>query len=197
MAVLRRMATAGVALLTLGCSGPVTDTGEPPPTTSTSVTPPPPPPQPSPTRLVNGFDYAARVNGDTAYYFTSPSGRWQCAIIPRVTAGCQTASQSALGVTGAPSSVPGADGEPATPNVIEVPRESEPRFSAVTNPGFGLSGATAVVLPFDRVLSVAGFRCNVQEATGVSCMSDKTTRGFTFSAEGFTWEYVDVPVDAP
>lgn len=198
MGSLTRIATVAATLLCLGCSGPVVDTGEKPPATSTSTTPAPPPPQPSLVHLVNNFDYAAaQADGTTAYYFTSPSGRWQCAIVPRVTAGCQTASQSTLGITGAPSTVPGADGESTAPNVIEVPKEGEPRFSAVTGPAFARPDGTPVVLPFNRVLSVAGFRCNVQEESGVACMSDETTRGFTFSPEAFEWDYVDVPADAP
>ncbi len=51
-------------------------------------------------------------------------------------------------------------------------------------PEFGLDPGPATVLPFNRILAVAGFRCNVQEATGISCMSELTGKGFTFSAEG-------------
>ena len=44
---------------------------------------------------------------------------------------------------------------------------------------------------------MARFRCNVQEATGVSCVSEDSGSGFTFSAEGFLPTYTEVPVDAP
>lgn len=198
MRAMKRTAALGLAVGALGCSGPVVDTGEPPVTTKTTPPSPVPPPQPRVEHLVNGFDYAGEVNGATWYFFTTPSGRWECAIVPRVTAGCQAAGgRSSLGITEAPDSVLDAAGEESTPNAIEVPRDGEPRFSAVEPPGFGLAEGTPAELPFNRVLSVAGFRCNVQEATGVSCMSDKSRRGFTFSAEGFTPAYVEVPADAP
>ena len=57
--------------------------------------------------------------------------------------------------------------------------------------------APAKVLPFNRILAAAGFRCNVQEVTGVSCLSEFSDKGFTFSPDGFTPQYTDVPADAP
>jgi hypothetical protein len=42
-------------------------------------------------------------------------------------------------------------------------------------------------------LAVAAFRCNVQEASGISCLSEKTGKGFTFSADGYTLQYTDLP----
>ncbi|AFM17575.1 hypothetical protein Mycch_2814 [Mycolicibacterium chubuense NBB4] len=159
-----------------------------PPTTST---------RPSNAHLANAFHYAAQVNGTTGYYFTSPSGRWQCAILPRERAGCQNASGSAIAVTGAPDEVAGPDGEPATPNAILVDRADAPQFAALSSPGFGLESGEAVELPFNRVLAAAGFRCNVQESTGISCVSEFSGHGFTFSADGYTPHYTDVPADAP
>lgn len=55
----------------------------------------------------------------------------------------------------------------------------------------------AAELPFNRILAVAGFRCNIQEATGLSCQSELSGKGFTFSADGFTPSYTDVPATAP
>jgi hypothetical protein len=52
------------------------------------------------------------------------------------------------------------------------------------------------VLRFNRILAAAGFRCNVQES-GVSCLSETSGKGFTFSAEGYTPQYTDVPANAP
>ena len=54
----------------------------------------------------------------------------------------------------------------------------------------------AKVLQFNRILAAAGFRCNVQES-GVSCLSELSGKGFTFSADGYTPQYTDVPADAP
>jgi hypothetical protein len=52
--------------------------------------------------MVDASQYAAHPNYQTAYYFATPSGRWQCAIIPRVWAGCQAAG-AALAIAGAPA----------------------------------------------------------------------------------------------
>ena len=59
--------------------------------------------------------------------------------------------------------------------------------------GYALVPGPATVLPFGEVLAVAAFRCNVQEASGISCLSEKSGRGFTFSADGFTFQYTDLP----
>ena len=45
----------------------------------------------------------------------------------------------------------------------------------------------------DKILAAAGFRCNVQQQTGISCTSDETDKGFTFSTSGAGWQYTDVP----
>lgn len=155
--------------------------------------------RPSNEHLVNAFDYASEVDGITGYYFTSPSGRWECAVLPRTRAGCQSAQAptSALPVSGAPDEVPGPDGEPAAPNSVVVERDAGPRFATLSPPQFGLDPGPAVVLPFNRILAVAGFRCNVQESSGISCMSELSGEGFTFSAEDYTTAYTDVPADAP
>jgi hypothetical protein len=90
-----------------------------------------------------------------------------------------------------------AAGQPATPNAIVVPREGDPRFAALEQPEFWLNPGPAKVLPFNRILAAAGFRCNVQESSGVSCVSERSGRGFTFSAEGYAPQYTDVPAGAP
>ena len=40
---------------------------------------------------------------------------------------------------------------------------------------------------------MARFRCNIQEETGVSCLSEQSGDGFTFSADGFVPQYTEVP----
>lgn len=189
-------ALAAVAGVGAGCdSGTVVNTDDARPTTSTSTSAPPPLPDPaSNDALVNAFDYAApQADGGTAYYFTSPSKRWVCAIVPRQSAGCQAATGSAIPVKGAPATVPASDGTLVSPTAIEVGRDADPRFAAPDAPGYALGTGSAQVLPFDRVLIVAGFRCNVQEATGVSCASEYTGKGFTFSADGVAFQYTDLP----
>jgi hypothetical protein len=180
-------AMVAVAFLAAGCSGErVVTTGEPPVHTETATSVPAPPP--SNAHLVDAFDYVAHVNGTTGYYFKTPSGKWRCAILPRVKAGCQSASswQSGLGIPDEPDDV----------NAIVVERESEPRFVALEQPEFWLDPGPANTLQFNRILAAAGFRCNVQES-GVSCLSELSGKGFTFSAEGYTPQYTDVPANAP
>lgn len=191
---------AALAALSAACSGPtVITTDDAAPSGTPAAAPAPPATRPSNAHLANAFTFAAQVNGATAYYFTTPSGRWQCAIMPREQAGCQNAKTptSAIAITGAPDEVPGPDAEPVAPNAIVVDRAAEARFAALSPPAFGLDPGPATVLPFNRILVVAGFRCNVQEATGISCMSELSGKGFTFSAEGYTMTYTDVPADVP
>ena len=191
---------AAAAMLAAGCSGgAVTDTGES--ATPAPAGPPPAPsaPPPSNAHLANAFDYVAYPPAGTSYYFISPSGTWACAIIPRVKAGCQSATgwPAAMGITGEPDSVPDAAGAPTPPNALVVPREGTAQFAALELPEFALDPGPAKELPFNRILAVAGFRCNVQEATGVSCLSEFSGNGFTFSADGVLPQYTDVPVEAP
>jgi hypothetical protein len=96
-----------------------------------------------------------------------------------------------MGVTGAPTAVPGPTGETETPNALVLDQDSDAHFATLEQPEF--SQSTAVVLPFGKALAVAGFRCNLQEQSGVSCVRELTGRGFTFSAEGYTLHYTDVP----
>ncbi|MDG5483527.1 hypothetical protein [Mycolicibacterium gadium] len=190
---------AAVATLAAGCStGTVTDADESPAAAPAGTSSPSTPP-PSNAHLANAFDYVAYPPAGTSYYFTSPSGNWACAIIPRDKVGCQSAANwpSAMGITGAPDAVPGADGDTTTPNALVIPRDGDAQFVALEEPEFALDPGPAKVLPFNRILAAAGFRCNVQESAGVSCLSEFSEKGFTFSADGFVPRYTDVPVEAP
>ena len=195
----RGLSAATVASLALaGCSGAtVINTGEPPAQTAAAQTAPPSTP-PSNAHLVNAYDYVGHAGETAGYYFSTPSGKWRCAILSRTKAGCQASSswRSGLGITGEPDSVPDAAGQDATPNAIVVDREGDPQFVALEQPDFWLDPGPANALQFNRILAAAGFRCNVQES-GVSCQSETTGKGFTFSAEGFTPQYTDVPASAP
>jgi hypothetical protein len=188
-----------LAVLSVSCSGQrIVNTDEPPAATPATSPLPPPPPPPSNRHLVDAFDYVGHPEGGTAYFFTSPSGSWACAIVPRVKAGCQSATgwPSALGVTGEPDSVPDAAGEDVPPNAVVVNREGDAHFAALEQPEFALDPESANVLKFNKILAAAGFRCNVQES-GVSCLSEFSGKGFTFSADGFMPQYTEVPADAP
>ncbi|MGV0850256.1 hypothetical protein [Mycolicibacterium phlei] len=182
-----------VALLTAGCSGEriVHTSDEPPPAVPTTTTPAPLPPPPR-EQTVDASAYVAHPRGRAVYAFASPSGRWACAIVPRDKVGCQSVSwRSGLGVTGAPATVPNAQGTPTTPNAIVVDRHGEPRFVAFEEPEFVVDDVG--VLPFGKVLTVAGFRCNVQEESGISCKSERSGEGFTFASDGFEPRYTELP----
>jgi hypothetical protein len=182
------MAALSAVAMLAGCSSPtVVNTSEPSgePTATPPVASSPPP---SNAHLVNAFDYVGQAGDITGYYFTTPSGKWRCAILTRTKAGCQAASswQSGLGV----------EGEPDSTNAIAVDEQGDPQFVTLEQPEFSLESESAKTLPFNRVLAAAGFRCNVQES-GVSCLSEISGKGFTFSADGFTPQYTDVPEGAP
>jgi hypothetical protein len=172
-----------------GCSDqPIVNTGEPAIPTETAIATPSPSTPPSNAHLVNAFDYVAHIGETTGYYFTTPSGKWRCAILTHIKAGCQAATswQSSLGVKG----------EPDSTNAIVVDREGDPQFVALDQPEFWSVPGPARALPFNRILAAAGFRCNVQES-GVSCQSELSGKGFTFSASGYAPQYTDVPANAP
>lgn len=183
------------AVVTAGCtSGGIVNTDDARPTTQTSTTAVPAlPTPPNNDNLANAFDFAAQQNGETAYYFTSPSKRWVCAVIPRESAGCQASTRSTMPITGAPDLVPGPQGTDTAPNAIQVGVTSDAQFTWVDAPRYSLVPGPATVLPFGQVLIVAGFRCNVQEASGISCASEVSGKGFTFSADGFRPQYADLP----
>ncbi|KUI26642.1 hypothetical protein AU196_07565 [Mycobacterium sp. IS-1742] len=187
---------AALAVMVLaGCTGPTVVTTEDGGPGSAAPTAPPPPPLNN-ANLANAFHFGAPVDGFTQYFFTTPSGRWECAVVPRVQAGCQAAGGAALSIAGAPESVTDAAGEQVAPTAIVVGRDGDPAFVALDDTPFAPPTGTATVLQFNQILAVAGFRCNVQEAFGVSCLSERSRRGFTFSAEAYAPQYTDVPAGA-
>jgi hypothetical protein len=185
------VALSAVAVLAVaGCSDvTVVNTSESPAPTATAAPTLTPSPPPSNAHLVNAFDYVGHVSDITGYYFTTPSGKWRCAILTHSKAGCQASSswQSGLGITD----------EPDSTNAIVVDETGDPQFVETEQPQFWLDPGPAKVLQFNRILAAAGFRCNVQEESGVSCQSETSGKGFTFSAEGYTPQYTDVPANAP
>ena len=190
------LGAAFVTAALAGCGSPtIVNTGEPWTPVETPAPAPGLPEHTSNRTLADASEFYVVSGEAKVYRFVTPSGRWQCEIVPHASAGCRPATSSTLGITGAPTAVPGADGEPTAPNTITIDRGSDVRFvETVTDTDTGTgTGAPIVTLPFGKVLQVAGFRCNVQEATGVSCGSESSGKGFTFSAEGFTAVYTDVP----
>lgn len=151
--------------------------------------------RPSNDKLVNAFDYYLRIDDvRSGYYFTSPSGSWRCVIVPRTWAGCQSSTGTGrIGVTGAPQTVTDGTGQNVVPNSIVVRTQGDPQFASVPVDQVKRPTATAKTLPFNKILAAAGFRCNVQQETGISCVSEETGKGFTFSNTGVNWQYTDVP----
>jgi hypothetical protein len=163
-----------------------------------------PPPQAAPSttarlsnaNLVNAFDFYAQSNGSPGYFFTSPSGTWRCAIIPHQEAGCRSAKSTVSlgleGIDGVPATVPDATGKQVSPNAIVVRTAGDADFTAVDASVYVRDSGADQTLQFGRILAAAGFRCNVQDI-GISCMSETSGSGFTFSADGFTPSYTDLP----
>jgi hypothetical protein len=150
---------------------------------------------PSNANLVNAYDYFAQSpTGAGSYYFTTPSGKWRCAIVPRSQAGCQAtgSAHSGMAIPGAPDTVDDGQGATDRPNAIVVETAGDAHFAALDPAAFTLIPGPATALPFNKILAAAGFRCNVSDA-GVSCLSEATGEGFTFSADGYTLQYTDLP----
>lgn len=193
---MRAITLVSAALLTVtGCTAErVVNTGEWETVTSPTTPEAPPLPPTNPALLANAFDFVAYPNDQAAYYFSTPSGRWQCAILPRDKAGCR-ATGGALSIVGAPDTVTDAAGKEKPPNAIVIEPPGDAHFAAVAAAEFS-PPESANVLPLNRTLVVARFRCNIQEAAGVSCLSEESGAGFTFSADGFVPQYTEVPLDA-
>lgn len=182
------------ALVASACGTPtVVNTGEPHTPVTTSAAPPGLPPYTSNAHLANADEFYATSGDQQAYYFATPSGRWHCAIVPHAQAGCQAAGSTALPIAGAPTAVPAADGTQVKPTALVIDRTDDAQFVAAEGDPFSLQPGPAATLPFGTVLAVAGFRCNVQEASGVSCGSESSGKGFTFATDGYQLTYTDVP----
>ena len=189
------MSVAGAAALALSaCANPIVTTSEtsqqtaPPEATAVST-------RPSNDKLVNAFDYYTRTDDvHSGYYFTTPSGSWRCVIVPRTWAGCQSSTGTGrIGVTGAPQTVTDDTGQSVAPNSIVVSTQGDPQFAVVPPEQVKQPSGSAKTLPFNKILAAAGFRCNAQQEVGISCVSEETGKGFTFSNTGANWQYTDVP----
>ncbi|WP_141214705.1 MULTISPECIES: hypothetical protein [unclassified Rhodococcus (in: high G+C Gram-positive bacteria)] len=162
---------------------------------------------PSPTvNLVDAvtFAYSGGLGG---HYFTTPSGLWRCAILSNAgdsgaydqMAGCQPKASMVMDVAGAPQVPDHATGRPVAPNAILVGPTDNARFASLSQALFWREDGTTPVLAYGQTLMVNGFSCNVQQF-GVSCRSDSSGKGFRFSTDGYTFEYVealDVAADEP
>lgn len=184
-----------VIAVTLACGACadnwIVNTGQPPPqaatTTSTTSTGRVDP------NLVDAHAYYVTSDDVAGYYFTTPSGKWSCAIIPRSQAGCQSAGGGqTIAVAGAPPTVQSPDGDGVAPNAVAIPDTGTAGFIRVDLPVFLPPVCKPLVLGFAKTLAAAGFRCNVQD-TGVSCENESTRDGFTFSSDNYVPQYTPVP----
>jgi hypothetical protein len=124
--------------------------------------------RPSNADLVDAFAFYGESNGRAGYFFTTPSGTWRCAIIAHERAGCQSAKGAAsLGVTAEPDTVTDAAGADVAPNALMVQETGDAHFAKLATDEFKLTPGTA--------------------------LSEDSNNGFTFSADGYTLSYTDVP----
>ncbi|MDJ0395767.1 hypothetical protein QMK17_20810 [Rhodococcus sp. G-MC3] len=158
-----------------------TTTSAPPSTTSAS-------PSSTTTAAVPTAD-SARYEGDAGfYYFTTPSGKFECAIF--------VTESSVAGCHGDfPSTAPKVEGSGApnstvAPNTIELTAGSKARFLNSGDPRFHRFDGSALALPYGEVLTIPGsgssngLMCHVEEKTGVTC-ADQVGHGFTVSDGAF------------
>ncbi|OYD69912.1 hypothetical protein [Rhodococcus sp. OK302] len=203
----RSMFAAVIVCCTLtltSCSSqgnPVASVGEAPSTTEVSdgLSQPSTPeaPQPGPT-LVDPAAFAYSSGGLSGYFFTTPSGLWRCAILTfsaqrgsdAQMAGCQPKTSMDINVSGAPRVPDHGSGNPVAPNAILVNKTDDARFASLSQALFWRLDNATPTLAYGETLSTDGFSCNVQE-TGVSCRSDSSNHGFTFSTNGFDFNYTE------
>jgi hypothetical protein len=131
---------------------------------------------------VNPADYGVGGN----YYFTSPSGKWQCAILaaqPDSETGCHGHF---------PDFVPRVPGSGApdvmvAPNaVVMTTRNQKAMLISMGDARFYPESRNSRALPYGRALTVGPITCTIDETTGVSCDDTKTDHGFTVSETAVT-----------
>ncbi|WP_176224989.1 hypothetical protein [Rhodococcus sp. 1168] len=153
-------------------------------TTTESTTPvksttssPPPTADPSQYEGTAGF-----------FYFTSPSGKFECSIVVTETsvAGCHGEfPRSAPRVAGS-----GAPESSVAPNTVEITAGSPARFLSSGDPRFHRFDGAAKELPYGLTLAIPGsgrsngLECRVEESSGVTCL-DQVGHGFTVSDKAF------------
>lgn len=185
--------TVPLSMAVVGCSPTVVNTDdvtktqeETVTTTSAAV--------PNNAKLLNAFDYYTSAEERSGYYFSTPSGNWRCVIVPKTWAGCQSATGTGkIAVKGAPQTVTDDDGDSVAPNAIAVRTMGNPQFTSFPAERFKSPNGPSKVVPYNMILAAAGFHCNVQQKVGVSCISEETNNGFTFSNDGASWQYTDIP----
>ncbi|WP_207890909.1 hypothetical protein [Rhodococcus sp. Eu-32] len=167
-------------------STPPVTTTQAPTTTTTSSTAPTTTSKAPPTA-----DASAYEGQPGFYFFTSPSGKFECAIVVTETsvAGCHgDFPPTAPRVEGS-----GAPGSTVAPNTVELTAGSPARFLSSGDPRFHRFDGPARALAYGETLAVPGsgesngLSCRVDEKAGVSCR-DQVGHGFTVSDSAFRLE---------
>lgn len=145
---------------------------------STTVAPPTTTVAPTTTPAVTTTLTDVHFERNESYYFTSPDGNFECAILKlpnRTEAGCE-------GVT---TPVPPRPDDCMVNwgNGIRVTNEGEGAFMCSGGAVYTSGGASPdAVLPAGQPLTKLGFTCTTAAAT-VSCVNEQTTHGFTVAAD--------------
>ena len=108
--------------------------------------------------------HAAAAPVDTAVYFTSPSGKWHCAIHPdgpEPFAGCRGPVPDHAPL------VSGGGVDAIAPNGVKVVGGQPAAFVFYSDTSVDAPGAP--VLPYGQIVSAGAFSCAVDEVEGVTC----------------------------
>lgn len=203
--MLRDVVWLGVgSLLLMGCSTGVQSSpiSKPSPASQLSSVPlepsalPKPEPQAAPNVDASTFwysGYSTTTGHNSGFFFESPSGKWQCAILEEffggAGVGCESAAGGVMPVKGAPL-VPAADipENLVPPSSIVMKPNGSPEFIRLGQPYLVRPESPTPKLGYGQNLTALGFTCNTQEI-GISCRNDRTGQGFTFSTGGYKFEY--------
>lgn len=204
--MLRNIGWFGIgSLLLMGCStggvhsSPVSEPSVASELSSAPLEPPAlPEPEPHSTPTVDASTfwysgYSTTTGSNSGYFFESPSGKWRCAILEEffggVGVGCESVAGRVMPVKGAPL-VPAADipDDLVPPSSIVIKPNGSPEFIKLGQPYFVRPESPTPKLGYGQNLAALGYTCNTQKI-GISCRNDRTGQGFTFSTEGYKFEY--------
>ncbi|MFT4087114.1 MAG: hypothetical protein QM658_08140 [Gordonia sp. (in: high G+C Gram-positive bacteria)] len=116
-------------------------------------------------------------------YFTSPSGKWKCAILnyQSTIAGCHGPFPST-----APEVPASAGGGATRPNSIVLNAGQPGKFEHRGDPAYQrLDGGTTPVLPYGQSLTYGPVTCSIDQTTGVTC---RNTDGHSFTVSDVAYE---------
>ncbi|MDG3011304.1 hypothetical protein G4X40_14200 [Rhodococcus sp. D2-41] len=115
--------------------------------------------------------YFASSAGQSGYFFTTPSGKFLCAITGDLptnsAAGCHGRIPANATSGPRPNTIMSSDGEIGT-----VFHRGDPQFQR-------LDGGTAPALGYGTPLYAMGYTCTVDYSAGTTCRNFRTGHGFT------------------